>query len=281
MNAKIYYDIKKNIDQGIFKMVRLVQKTEGQRLPSVIIEYNPVAGEHKTTATHKLNQIRDKCNKFLPDGIYTLQCRTSTSNKTAIEEYEIIIQKQGVIKHNDVEDKTNEQVEQISLDQYIELVNENTALKIVNAELRAELLFIEKYKVGRVPTLADGSPVPEKKDGNEILADVLSQALPSVMNLMGQHMEYKHKALELQDRNPEKKKGMKKILTKKEPTFEQEAQEEAAYMAKLDDAAFDKEMDLLEADDPELYDRVCEILGVEEEEEEDDQQEEEEEDDEE
>lgn len=264
MNAKLYYDIKKNIDQGVFKMIRLIKKVEGQKLPDVIIEYNPVAGDHKTTAVQKLNQIRDKCNKFLPDGEYTVQCRTSTSNKTAIEEYECIVQKLGVIKHNNVEDKTNEQVEQISLDQYVELLNENMALKVKIGELNAELSVIEKYGLAKKNTLADGSPVPEKKDGNEILADVLSQALPSVMNLMGQHMEYKHKALALQEQGNNSKKGMKKIMKKKEPTFEEEAQEEAAYMDKLDEAKFDTEMDLLEQDDPELYDRVCEILGIEE-----------------
>jgi hypothetical protein len=43
-------------------------------------------------------------------------------------------------------------------------------------------------------------------------------------------------------------------------------------MHSLDDDAFNKEMDALEQDDPELYDRVCEILGVEEEEEESDEE---------
>jgi hypothetical protein len=274
MTSKTYYEIKKNIDSGNYKLVRLVQEVEGQKLPEVIIEYNSVAGDSKKLANERLDFIRTKCNKFLPAGEYIVQCRMSKQNKSTIDQYNVTVTR-AVVLTNNVEDKTKEQtteMESIHLDEHIKLIHENARLTALITQLQFENEWYKKHGGSNPTTLADGSPIPKEKTGEELLSNVLSEALPGIMNLGDRYFGLEEKRLSLENNRIKsglvKKGGMKKIVKKK--TFEQQAQEEAAYMDKLQGDRFDREMDELEQDDPELYDAVCEILGIEEEEEEED-----------
>lgn len=270
MTSKIYYEIKKNIDAGHYKLVRLVQEVEGQKLPEVIIEYNSVAGDSKKLASERLDFIRAKCNKFLPAGDYIVQCRLSKQNKSTVDQYNVTVTR-TVVLTNTVEDKTKEQtteMEPIHLEDHIKLIHENARLTALITQLQFENEWYKKHGGATPTTLADGSPVPKEKSGEEMLTNVLSEALPGLMNLGDRYFGLEEKKLTLEDNRIKsglvRKGKMKKVVKKK--TFEQEAQEEAAYMDKLQGEEFDIAMDELEEEDPELYDAVCEILGIEEEE---------------
>jgi len=278
MNSKTYHDIRKAIEAGTYKLVRLVEVTEKGN--SIVIPYNGVGrsetGGQQQAALDRLEFIRMKCTKALKPGNYIVECRISNQNKNIVEHYEVLIE--GVTVINNTIDKTNEQVTDMNIDYYehIKLIQENAELKAQITQLQFENSWIKEHGV-KVATLSDGSPVPAVKDGNQMLADVFSETLPALVNMGDRMFGIKERQLDIEEKKlssgmikkTSNKNGMQKITRKKEPTFEEIAQEEASYMEQLNPEEFDKEMDILQEEDPELYDRVCEILEIDFEEEED------------
>ena len=85
MTSKLYYELQKAIKAGTFKLIRLVRYKEGSEHPEVIVEYNSVSGGMQG-ALDRLDTIRMKTTKILPNGSYKVQCRESIQNKKIVEE---------------------------------------------------------------------------------------------------------------------------------------------------------------------------------------------------
>lgn len=284
MTSKLYNEIKNYIANGTYKLVRLVRQNEGQKDVEVIIPFNGVAGGVREKALARLDYIRLKLDKTLPNGKYIIQCRISPQNKDTVEQYECIVNR-TIVLNNGVEDKTHEQVtemQNIDIEEWKALVQENANLKAQLTQLQFENDFMKAHGSPKHPNLGDKAEEPKK----EIWASVFEELAPSLLNMGDRFMGLQEKKLELDDKrlssgllrkaNP-KKKMVKVVKKRPQKSFEQEAQEEADYMDALPEDEFDQEMDALEHDDKELYEAVCKLLGIEDEEQDDEEEEEDEE----
>lgn len=260
MTSKVYNDVKKAIKAGHYKLVRLIRHDDNE----VMIPYNKVSGGEEK-ALERLDFIKLKCTSFLPNGHYVLQCRISAQNSNIVECFDIKINKTLLINQENIEDKTKEQEmkENVTLDDYILLLQENANLKVENETL--------KFKIHWYEDQAKNAPVITNKglgdSGESILADVFKDALPSIMNMGDRYFDLEEQKLTLQHKSLNSglvKKATNNMAKKKtqEPSFEDEIAEEVEFMQSLNEEDFDKEMTILAEEDPELYEAVCEELGI-------------------
>lgn len=265
MTVKTYNTIRKQIQDGTYKLVRLIEKKESGN-PVIHLPFNSVSGG-KDECLARLDLIRMRCNSHLPNGEYVVQCRISPQNTQVVDEYPVTVNKVYLINPNNVEDKTGEQMatEQITLTEYIELVHKNAELTSRISQLEYELKEAQKSTTA----LADAPPAI--KDGMTILGEILSESMPSLVNLGDRYFAHKDKSLELEHKKLESgliKKQMnhpKKKLPQK--SFEQEIQEEVDYLNSIEDeGAFNAALDELQQEDPELYEEVVKELDLEDEE---------------
>lgn len=286
MNRRDWDKLKKDLENGIYKMIRLVQIfPDGE--PRVIITYN------KFTKTGELinrfNYIRNKVDSGqLPPGDYELNLRVSPTNNTMVDILKFSIKpKSVVLNDNTIVDKTSEQetedMNNVDFDDYVALIKANAELKATNTYLiqelefyKRELKFYQDNRSSNMPaTLQDA---PQEKSVAEIITNTLGDTFASAVPILDKYFDLQTRRLDLEEKkittNTPTKPKAKKMAKSIEEIAELTA-DELYDLEESDPDEFNRRLDDLEAKNPELYDMVCEILGIEIEEEEDQEEEQE------
>lgn len=284
MNRRDWDKLKKDLENGIYKMIRLVQIfPDGE--PRVIITYN------KFTKTGELinrfNYIRNKVDSGqLPPGDYELNLRVSPTNNTMVDILKFSIKpKSVVLNDNTIVDKTSEQeteeMNNVDFDDYVNLIKENAELKATNTYLIQELEFYKRelkfYQDNRSNTPATLQDAPQEKSMAEIITNTLGDTFASAVPILDKYFDLQTRRLDLEEKkittNTPQKSKPKKMAKSIEEIAELTA-DELYDLEESDPDEFNRRLDDLEIKNPELYDMVCEILGIEIEEEEDQEEQE-------
>jgi hypothetical protein len=285
MTRREWDHIKKNIEGGVYKLIRLAKLNLAGKY-DIVIPFNKVTA---LGITERYNYIKSRVDQNgLEPGTYQVQCRLSPTNAAITDTYQIVVTERRPMNiGTNIEDKTQEQISDndmnIDFDDHIKLIRENASLTALNALLETER---DHYKSELSKLKSNGlgdAAVPIAKTTGEIIANTLTDIAPGLINLGDKFMSLMEKRLDndtLRINSNQPKAPTKKIAPKPmAKTLEQEAQEEAEYLQELNESdpeKFEAELDALEQEDPELYDMVCDILGIEYDEEEGTQNEEQE-----
>lgn len=273
MTRKQYNEIKGRIENGTYKMVRLCNG-KGE----VIISYNKVSTKDNKFVLERFEYIKLKIDKDLEPGEYQVQCKVTPNNNKLVDVYKIVKTESTAIIINDVEDKTNEQEEDMSgvdIKEHIKIIKENAENKALIKFLEMERDHYQKLYNSLAktnPALSDGNPAETTESTAKIVTTGVTDALAGMMGLAEKWFEQGNKKLELEEKKltSGKVKINKTMNTtkKKFKTIEQQAEEVADAMQELYEAnpdQYEEEMDSMQDNNPELYELVCSILGVEEE----------------
>jgi hypothetical protein len=286
MNKNDWAKIHENFTKGVFKLIRLVRvETDGKH--TVLVAYNRKTGKE---ALERFEYIKMKCEN-LPTGKYQVQCKSSANLNGLTDAYELNVKEKLMLhlnKDGNIEDKTKEQttMENISLHEYIELVQKCATLEANERVLTSEVKFykgeMERLQVALTNKgLADGSENGGGGNGVwEVLGNTLKEVAPSLMNLSDRYINVLEKREENKSVQLSNGKVKKLPMKQKAKTIEEIAEEYADILEPLmesDPEKFNDELDLLEQEQPDVYEIVCELLGIEEEEEEEEGEQEEEE----
>jgi hypothetical protein len=289
LSKRTYDKIRKGLEVKVWNVFRLVKK-EGDE-DKVIMNWGDVRGKVEDKIK-RLNYMREKIDRDLPEGNYEIQCRASNARLAVIESFPVEIKGKSTetlpVKDN-TEDKTNEQetMYQFDLDEYKKLVNENAQLKAINRVLEDERDMYKNIVMGKsslkVAGLNDG-PTPVEKSTAEVVMQGLSETLSPLAELAAKYMETQQQRIALEEKkiqlgmvkkSPTKKLNPNNMTVRKIAT--ESLEDRIARLLEEDPIQADIELDELEANDPDEYDRICEVLGLFGEDEEEEFEEEEEE----
>lgn len=257
MSRNVFNSIKAGIDKGIYTTVRLVKMDGSER--SVLLPYTKNGGT-KEAVLSRMEQIRHQLEKKLDPGEYVIEARMGNTPNSLFDKFPFTVKAPVMLtvqekKNNtdEVIDKTNEQetMNDISMEDYIDLVRENEKLKadVKFLQLRLELMDNE-YK-SKPPALAENGV------GGTIMK-VLEDNLPTAINIFDKYMQQRDRSMDLKEKelnladSGQVKSSKKKVVNGKE--------RQLIVMQKLyeqDEDSFNKKMDELEQSDPETYDYIC------------------------
>lgn len=284
MTVKDWNKITRNISNGTYKMVRLARINKGSK-DDILVSFNKVTSK-TTEAIDRLNYIKSKIGDLEP-GHYQVQCRVSPSNNSIQDCFNLIIEEKKMIQINangngehKVLDKTAEQVETMNIDfkDYINAVTEAAELRAINAQLVIERDMYKKLLENgggvQVRQLADEAP--KEKSVTEIITSSLGDSMASLLPVAEQYFGLQQRKLDIEEKklNLASKGNMVKKIKKRDLQAEAEdLEEELRTLCDNDPDEYNAYLDELEEEDPELYEMVCSVLGIEEEEEEEEEEE--------
>lgn len=264
--------LKKELENGIYKMIRLVQiLPDGEA--RVIITYNKFtkAGE----LINRFNYIRNKVDTGqLTPGDYELHLRVSPTNNTMVDVLKFSIKPKSVVLSDTIVDKTSEQeteeMNSVDFDDYVNLIKANADLKATNNYLIQELEFYKRelkfYQDNRSNTPATLQDAPQEKSTAEIITNTIGDAFASAVPIMEKYFDMQSRRLDLEEKkiseNP-KPKTLKKKMGKSIEEIAEKTADELYELEQTNPEEFDRRLDVLEERNPELYEMVCEILGIE------------------
>ncbi len=266
-NRKSFDKVEKGIKAGAYKVIRLLKKEEGKEDQTVFPWNKP------GSVLERFAYIKLKLDE-LPKGNYEIECRTSHTagipQRYPIEikdkQYISFTHSQEEIKKikNTEEPETVETMpHEIDWDEYKELVRENERLKAQIAVMATQKELEEKYK-----------PLNDAPAGAGIMA-VINDHLPVAMSILDKFLSQRDKQLDLKDRelsleesgrSGSGKRKVKRINKSMSDNSKQISKEEILEsfqaLSESDEAAFENELNALEQKDPELYDYICEEMGL-------------------
>lgn len=265
LKRSVYETIKKGLVDGIYKSVRLVKLLPNGDRQTMI----PFTMQGSSIA--RLEHIKLQLDKKLSAGTYIIECRTGNNNTTHIDGYEVIIKEPVTLSLNSegktdpVIDATQDQenMQQIELEDYLKIVRENADLK---AQVKVLEMQQEFYKEFIAPLkngvgLSDNEP----RTTTDKILNTLSENIPVIASIFDKVLSQKDKSLELKERELNIKQGIKtkpvKAMNQKlNPDDVVNELEELYYK---DQELFNKALDQLSIENPELYEYACTELGIE------------------
>ena len=179
--------VKKEIDKDFYLSIR-IETPQGKQ----ITEYSrkkPIRDQYEYIKYRLLD---------LPDGTYILSCARDSTLKKDVTRYEVIkdsetpevIQaKRSIVSKN----SSNIDMENISLEDYIDLVKENERLKAENAVLQTQLKMTEEFY--KEKTLSDPGAVGASKT-----VEIIKELAPSALGLLSEFMNQQSRKLDLEEK---------------------------------------------------------------------------------
>jgi hypothetical protein len=265
--------VKRGIDEGIYKAIRLVRINEnGSR--DVVVPFSRAT--HTNELKPRFELIRSELQRNLPAGTYLIECKTGNSATALIKTFKIIInsalpESSGNETHTK-EEFFNPKLENMDfdIDEYKQLLKENANLNANNQVLKLEVEFL-KAQLSQKP-LSDAPPVSSG------FVKALEDNAPVMLNILDKFLEQRDRNITLEEKKLDLRIGNKKIVKKKvkpkamdEETFET-ILKTLEELEQSNPESFNATLDEMEKDDPELYDQVCEALGLFDDEEEEEEQ---------
>lgn len=268
LKKSVYENIKTGLQTGVYKNVRLVKKHEGGER-EVLIPYARIGKTEE--ALSRIEYIKLQCDRKLSPGTYVIECRTGNTRGSLQDEFEVIIKPPILLpvkEDNPIIDKTEEQetMQNIELQDYIKLLEENANLKADNKLLQMQLDMLKDFKdiVGKAQnTLND----PQPSSTSDKIINALSDNIPVIAGIFSEFMDQRKKHLELKERELNIKQGIKPMTSKPKKINPDDVVRELQHLYETDADAFEAALDELEEKNPNLYEYCCNALGIEEDEE--------------
>ena len=270
MNKNDWAKIRTSIESGIYKMVRLVRIDE-KGVSDVIAPYNKKVGKE---ALERFDYIQMKCST-LPPGNYEVHCKIGANSNSICDKFKLTIKDRRmitipVVDANGVEDKTKEQItmEQIDLQDHIDLIKKCAQLEANEGVLKGEVEFYKKQMEMLQTQLTNKSLSDGEGESKSGLAKVLEDTAPAIVNSLDKFLDI----LDKRENNKSKQLSdnkVKKIGMAKKQSIEDIANDYADLLEPLmesDPDKFNEQLDVLEQEQPDVYDIVCELLELEDEE---------------
>lgn len=251
---KAFDKVKKGIEDGIYRTVRLVQiDTEGER--KVIVPYSKLK---LPEALERMKYIQNKVNSHgLTPGNYTLEAKSDFRTSGMTDSFDFVIAPKIIHIPSDLSDageKTvtpliTESMSEMDMEELKQLYKENADLRAEVKFYRAELERVEgelRSKQG----LSDAAP-----QVHPVLSAVKEFA-PGILALADKYFENQDRKLTLAENA--QKNGFKKVAKRKEPgvwkglTYQQLLSE----LDNLDDDQLEIELEEIQEKDPDLYAQV-------------------------
>lgn len=275
MRTADWIKIKKMVEAGTYKMVRLCKvDPDGSMKP--IIAYNKVTSK-KLECLDRLEFIKSRISS-LPVGLYQVQCKVSPTNHALVDVYDLEIKDKQVIHINangshQVIDKTSEQEDmghQIDFHDHIKLIEDNAELRAQVNQLTVERdMWKQMYQDAPTqPALSEG-PVEKEKTIAEIGIQALSENVSVILPALAeQFFGLKNRQLDLEEKklmSNQNQRPVKRLPLRKaqERDLDAEAEQMADALDQIqDDEEFNQQLDELEQADPDLYNKVGDLLGL-------------------
>jgi hypothetical protein len=259
--------VKKGIDEGVYKMVRLLQRQkQGSKfVDNVIITCNKMGKEH---ALSRLKHIELELVNDLPPGRYIIQAYTGSTQSSMKKNFEvdktapirILESKAGSEnKSETVHDYTHHQEEPMTTEEYRKLIQENADLRADNRMLLFEIDSL-KREINRL----DSGSLNDSGNAFAPVIETLKEYAPGIIGLAEKYLDNKDREISLKERSINKVPLKKTSMPKKDPR-----EEMVDYIDELLDSNPEKaneELDKLEESNLELYNYVVDELGLSEEE---------------
>lgn len=252
---EILNKVEKGIKEGYFLTFRLLDKDR-----NIITTY-----KRNKDVWVQWNYIKQKLSE-LPDGVYIIKASADKYNHDTTE-YEIIKDTTPEIitpTKSIIEQQNNDLMNEISLDDYLDLVRENEKLKSQVAVLQTQIDLQKQYFESNKETKGLSEPSP--------LAAAFESIAPAALGLLDKYL-----SIQEEKNNIEKSKVNKGLLKgrvfrpqKKQPLNESGPTYEQIYndCKQLQDAgnesALNDLLDNIEALDINTYNRLISDLGIEE-----------------
>jgi hypothetical protein len=266
-NKKMFDRIRKGIDNGIYKAVRL-SKSHVPDEERILIPFSKITDTSKAIA--RLDHIRYQIEHVLGPGEYIIEARTGNNQSSLVDMFPFKIkarisppiasegEEPGTGVQERIEDKTFEQEimnDPIDFDDYVNLIKENERLKAQNALLATQLELAQKQ-----PQLSEPAPSLGEK-----AIQALADNAPVILGIFDKYFQQKDRQLDIEEQRIRPGMRKKKVVTRK-PTRE-EILSEMQSLEQSDPDSFDATLDEMEQQDPELFDYICNEMGLYEEEE--------------
>jgi hypothetical protein len=264
-NRKSFDKVEKGIKAGAYKVIRLLKKEAGKE-DQTVFPWNKIGSVEERFAYIKLKLDE------LPTGEYEIECRTSHTAGIP-QRYPIEIKDKQYISFTHSKDELKKlkpdqpetpeiMANEVDFDDYVSLIKEVEKLKAQNAVLLTQLEMERNNK-----SLNDAPP------GAGVMA-VINDHLPLAMNILDKFLSQRDKQLDLKDRElsleengrsghgKKKVKRIKQMAENNKEVTREEILESFQALSESDEAAFENELNALEQKDPELYDYICEEMGL-------------------
>jgi hypothetical protein len=269
---QVYNKIKAGLKSGLYKGIRLSKIVEGEK--EILVPFNRI---NPGQGLERFEYIQNKLELNSMPGEYLIECRTGLVPSSIVDEFTISI-KSKMLPPDSGEKETHEKEEylhpevetmnDIDFEEYKRLVEENAKLK-GNEQI---LLFkIKMLEDDRAKPLADAPST-----GGGIIA-ALSEHAPSIIGAFDEFLKTQNRKLDIEEKKLDNRKGypVKKKNTARTTARQKSKEdilEEMINLEQTDPEGFDKTLDDMEVQNPELYNFICDAMGLEEEEEEGEQQ---------
>lgn len=269
IRSRDWETIKKNIEDGVFKLIRLVKIIGGDQR-EIIVPFNNLKGEGNKALERFLFIKSEIDSGRLQSGTYQIECRLTATNQGITKVYKFEIKEKNLPDVN-VQDHTNKQdieyeESMVDQDKYLKAVEEKYRLQAMVDVLTVERDFYKKlwFENGSKVQhpLADA---PQEKTLADNITETVKETIPSLFNLAEQFFDMKRQERELKEKElnfSNDKVKIKRNTNTMGKSIEQQAQELAQELEQLNDDELDIRLDEMEANKPELYELVCEILGI-------------------
>ncbi len=277
LQNKDYIKLRENLKSGMYKTIRLVKiEQDGSR--TFLSGFNKI--NDQATALKKLDHFRRKLSGELDPGNYEIQAKDNMTLPAVV--FAVTVEK----KTEPVVTQVQERLDEYELQEQDGFMDKEEFKKMCRelADLKGQVTMITLERDWYKKLYEDSAKVKaeglaDKTSAGNVFAELAKETVPGLINLAEQFIILR-KEQALSDK-VEKQGKIKITGTAAKPNLDQVA----AYFDSLfskDQEKANAELDALEKSNPNLYNAVCEKLGItfeegEEEEEEQEEQEEEEE----
>jgi len=266
-NKKSFDKVRSGIESGIYKLIRLVKDGEA------IISWNKNSREE---LVKRFEYIQHKLND-LPAGKYELEVCVSNTRQGLKESFPLVVTEKKTItiqNHNIVKGETEDKIIDVTKDQetmneidfeeYKDLLKKNANLTAINEVLKLKVEYLEKQLSERP---LNDAPVGT---GGKII-ETISEHIPTALHIFDKFLDQRDRQMDLKDRelslqeNGLSSGGRRKVKKIKVDAQQKSKEEILSEMETLSDSnpdAFEATLDEMESKDPELYDYICEQLGL-------------------
>lgn len=266
--------VRKGIQEGLFKAIRLVRINANEER-EVLVPYSRAA--YPSEANARFEFIKAEL-KSLPAGTYVIEAKTGNLNSSLTKSFKIIIHASlpsgGTHETHSKEEYLNPETESMSdyfdIDEYKELIKRNAQL-----EANEKVLLLE---INLLKTQLAEKGLSEAAPAQGTLMKALEENMPVIGSIFDNYFKLQDKRMDLENRKMDLADS---IPTKRKKKIRPD-QSRALILDKMRDLqandpdSFEATLDDMDEDDPELYDYVCQQLGIEFEDEEEEEEEEEE-----
>lgn len=277
LSNKTYRIIKDGILNGTYKRIRLVRITENLER-EILITFNGYVRGGEESSVKRLDYIKNQLDRILLPGHYVIECSTTPNgNSGLVDSFKIIKSPVTIpiINENsnngsseNIENHTNNQesMTDFDIEEYKDLLQQLSKAQVT--------IEVQKLQISHLQEQLAKAPLNDQGSGSGVMK-MIEEHAPVVLSIFDKFLSQRDTAMSLKNReltlaenghalNGHSRNGQKKKFTKM-PTQQKSKEEILQEMISLQETnphSFDATMDEMENKDIELYDYICNEMGL-------------------